>query len=218
MDAQFWLDRWRSGKTGFNQTRPMPLLAKYWPSLDVPRGARVLVPLCGKTIDMTWLASQGHHVLGVELSPLAIEQFFDENQLAPSRGASSAGTLYRAGNIEILCGDIFAMTRDDLAGCAGAYDRAALVALPPPMRERYARHVYGQLPAGCRTLLVTIEYDQREMQGPPFAVLETEVRALYQPCAEVVTLDRRDILAKDPALAARGVTKLDTVVYALRSM
>ena len=83
MDADFWLERWRQGQTGFHMKRPTPLLAKYWPALGVPRGSRVLVPLCGKSLDMLWLASQGHRVLGVELSPLAVGQFFAENRLAP---------------------------------------------------------------------------------------------------------------------------------------
>ena len=216
MDADFWLERWRQGQTGFHQGRVTPLLAKYWPVLDLPRGSQVLVPLCGKSLDMAWLAGQGHRVLGVELSPLAVEQFFAENQLTPSTRAVPAGTLYSAGGIEILCGDIFALGQADFAECAGAYDRAALVALPPPMREHYARHVYGQLPPACRALLLTLEYDQDQMAGPPFAVLEEEVRSLYAACAEISVLDRRGILDKEPSFAARGLTKLDTVVYELR--
>ncbi len=216
MDADFWLERWHRGQTGFHLTRVTPLLAKYWPVLGVPRGSQVLVPLCGKSLDMAWLASQGYRVLGVELSPLAVEQFFAENQLSPQKRAMPAGTLYSAGGIEIVCGDIFALGQADFAGCAGAYDRAALVALPPPMHERYVRHVYGQLPAACRTLLLTLEYDQREMAGPPFAVLEDEVRDLYASCAGVAVLDRRGILDKEPSFAARGLTRLETVVYELR--
>lgn len=216
MDADFWLERWRLGQTGFHQNRVTPLLGKYWPDLGVSKGSQVLVPLCGKSLDMVWLASQGHRVLGVELAPLAVEQFFDENRLTPQKRAIPAGTLYSAGEIEIICGDIFALNQADFAECAGAYDRAALVALPSAMRERYVRHVYGQLPASARGLLLTLEYDQHEMDGPPFAVLEAEVRALYDNCAGVSILDRRAILDKEPAFAARGLTRLDTVVYALR--
>jgi len=216
MDTEFWLERWRQGQTGFHMKKATPLLAKYWPALGVPRGGRVLVPLCGKSLDMIWLAGQGHRVLGVELSSLAVEQFFAENRLAPTVSAAPAGTLYRAGDIEILCGDIFALGQADFAECVGAYDRAALVALPPPMRERYVRHVYGQLPAACRALLLALEYDQNEMAGPPFAVLEEEVRTLYASWASVSVIDRRGILDKEPSFVARGLTRLDTVVYELR--
>lgn len=99
MDAEFWLERWREGRTHFHQTRVTPLLQKYWPGLDVPAGGKVLVPLCGKSLDMVWLAAQGHEVLGVELAPLAVEQFFAENELRPVIHESSYGRHYVAGNI-----------------------------------------------------------------------------------------------------------------------
>ncbi|MGN6580704.1 MAG: thiopurine S-methyltransferase [Bordetella sp.] len=216
METDFWLERWRQGQTGFHMKKTTPLLAKYWPTLGLPQGGRVLVPLCGKSLDMVWLAEQGHRVLGVELSSLAVEQFFAENRLTSKVSAVPAGTLHSAGDIEILCGDIFALGEADFADCVGAYDRAALIALPAPMRERYVRHVYGQLPAACRALLLTLEYDQNEMAGPPFAVLEKEVRTLYASWTSVALLDRRGILDKEPSFAARGLTRLDTAVYELR--
>lgn len=217
MEPQFWLDRWQAGQTNFHQTRVTPLLQKYWPSLGVPAGSRVLVPLCGKSLDMIWLAQQGLRVLGVELAPLAVEQFYAENGLVPEVSGHPAGRLYAAGGVEILCGDIFHMTAQDLAGCAGVYDRAALVALPRDMRERYVRHVYGALPPGYRGLLITLDYPQAEMDGPPFSVDDAEVRALYAGAhAAVDLLDRRGILDKEPKFAQRGVTRLDTLVYGLR--
>ncbi|MFC4273754.1 thiopurine S-methyltransferase [Achromobacter aloeverae] len=215
MEAQFWLDRWREGITGFHQERVTPLLAKYWPGLGVPSGGRVLVPLCGKTLDMAWLAQQGYSVLGVELSPLAVEQFFTGNGLTPSVRATAAGDLYSAGNIEILCGDIFALDAQALAGCAGVYDRAALIALPPEMRKRYAAHVYASLPTGARGLLITLDYEQDQMPGPPFSVGDAEVQALYEGHTQVRQLDRRAMLDKEPKFAERGLTWLDTLVYAL---
>lgn len=135
MDADFWLDRWREGRTHFHQTRVTPLLQKYWPTLDVPAGGQVLVPLAGKSLDMVWLAGQGLRVLGVELSQLAVEQFFDENDLRPEIHQSAQGRHYVAGNLELICGDVFALEDATLAACAGVYDRAALVALPEPMRS-----------------------------------------------------------------------------------
>ncbi|WP_454691801.1 thiopurine S-methyltransferase [Achromobacter aloeverae] len=215
MEAQFWLDRWREGVTGFHQERVTPLLAKYWPGLEVTPGSRVLVPLCGKTLDMVWLAQQGHEVLGVELSPLAVEQFFAANGLTPTVRKTAAGDLYRAGNIEILCGDIFALDAETLAACAGVYDRAALVALPPDMRKRYAAHVYAGLAPGARGLLITLDYDQEMMAGPPFSVGDAEVQALYEGHTQVRQLDRRAMLDKEPKFKERGLTWLDTLVYAL---
>lgn len=215
MDADFWLERWREGRTHFHQQRVTPLLQKYWPTLGLAAGSRVFVPLCGKSLDMIWLAEQGHEVIGIELARLAIEQFFAENNLQPTIQATPIGSSYRAGNIELICGDIFDMGPQDLAGCTGVYDRAALVALPTDMRQRYVQHVYAQLPDDYRGLLLTLDYDQEQMEGPPFSVGDEEVQTLYAGHSEAVLIDRRGILDKEPKFAERGLTKLDTLVYRL---
>ncbi|CUJ70807.1 MULTISPECIES: thiopurine S-methyltransferase [Achromobacter] len=215
MDAEFWLERWREGRTHFHQTRITPLLQKYWPTLAVPKGGRVLVPLCGKSLDMVWLAAQGHSVLGVELSQLAVDQFFTENELRPVTHESIYGKHYVAGNIEIICGDIFKLDSQLLSHCVGAYDRAALVALPADMRADYVRHVYGQLSPASRGLLITLDYPQEEMAGPPFAVLDSEVQAIFTGVSPAAIIDRRDILEKEPKFQSAGVSRLDTVVYRL---
>jgi len=215
MDTEFWLARWRDGQTRFHQERVTPLLPKYWPTLGIPAAARVFVPLCGKSLDIMWLAGQGHAVLGVEISAVAVTQFFAENGLQPQVRESAMGLHYHAGSIEILCGDVFAMDAVTLASCAAAYDRAALIALPAAMRARYVDHVYGQLAADYRGLLLTLDYDQTQMDGPPFAVDDAETQALYRQHSRATLIDRRDILSKDAKLAAQGLTRLDTLVYQL---
>ena len=200
MDAQFWLQRWREGRTHFHQARITPPLQKYWPALELPPGSLVLVPLAGKSLDMLWLAEQGLRVLGVELSPLAVEQFFAENGLRPEVRDSAQGRHYAAGGIELICGDIFDLDDATLAACAGVYDRAALVALP----------------AGYRGLLVTLDYPQQEMDGPPFSVPDDEVQALYAGHGQAGLLSRHDSLAKEPKFLQHGVSRLDTLVYRLQ--
>jgi thiopurine S-methyltransferase len=215
MDSDFWLQRWQEGRIGFHRNEVMPLLQKHWPVLEVLRGARVLVPLCGKTLDMPWLAAQGLHVRGVELAPLAIGQFFAEQKLSPQSRAAPYGMHYIAGDIEIVQADIFAVDKSLIAECGAIYDRAALIALPPPLRERYAREIYAALPAGCRGLLITLEYPQAEMEGPPFSVQEREVHRLFGEHWDIDLLERRDILADQPGFSEQGVTALSTAVYAL---
>ncbi|WP_238914266.1 thiopurine S-methyltransferase [Achromobacter insolitus] len=215
MDAEFWLERWREGRTHFHQARVTPLLQKYWPTLGVPKDGRVLVPLCGKSLDMVWIAAQGHSVLGVELSQLAVEQFFEENELKPLTHVSVYGKHYVAGSIEIICGDIFKLDAQLLSHCVGAYDRAALVALPDAMRADYVRHVYGNLSPTYQGLLITLDYPQEEMPGPPFSVVDSEVQAIYAGVSPARIIDRRDILEKEPKFLAAGVSRLDTVVYHL---
>ena len=214
MDPEFWNDRWRNGRIGFHQARVTPLLERHWDAVGVPAGGRVFVPLAGKSLDMAWLASRGHPVLAAELSELAVGQFFAEQGLTPEVRQSRHGTRYSAAGIEIVAGDAFALDDADLADCAGVFDRAALVAVPPALRVRYVSELYAALPAGCRGLLVTLEYPQDQKQGPPFSVPETEVRTLYEGwCIDI--LERRGILAEQQAFAEEGVTALDTVAYRL---
>jgi thiopurine S-methyltransferase len=215
MDPDFWHQRWREGRTGFHQDRPTPLLIEHWSTLALARGSQVFVPLAGKSLDLLWLAAQGHRVLGVELSPLAVAQFFAEHGLTPQVHDSRYGRHYRAGDIELICGDAFALDADVLAGCAAVYDRAALIALPQSLRRRYVRELHAQLPAGCRGLLISLEYPPHEKQGPPFSVREAEVRDLYGRDWQVQILERRDILAQQPGFVAEGVSELETVAYQL---
>ncbi|MBP6019142.1 MAG: thiopurine S-methyltransferase [Burkholderiaceae bacterium] len=215
MEGDFWLERWREGQTFFHQQRVTPLLQKFWPALDVPADSQVLVPLCGKSLDMLWLAQQGYRVLGIELSPLAVQQFFDENQIQATIHDSALGQHYVSGNIEIICGDIFNLDATTLAACVGVYDRAALIALPTEMRARYVQHVYSQLADNYQGLLLTLEYDQNLMAGPPFSVDEAQVQSLFSTHSKAVILDRRGILEKEPKFAQRGLTSLDSVSYQL---
>jgi thiopurine S-methyltransferase len=216
MQAEYWLQRWREGRIGWHREGVMPLLEAHWSALALPRGTRVLVPLAGKSTDMAWLAARGYRVLGVELSPLAIAQFFAEHGLEPSRRESPAGTHFVAGDIEVILGDVFALDAGLLTGCMGVYDRAAVIALPAGQRQRYADAVYAKLPAGCRGLMITLEYPPDEMDGPPFAVDRQEVDALFGARWDVASLERRDILHVQPDFVASGVTRLETAVYALR--
>lgn len=216
MQPQFWLERWQQGRIGFHRNEVMPLLAQHWPALELTQGDSVLVPLAGKSLDMLWLAAQGHRVLGVELSQLAVEQFFSDNALSPVLREYADGVHYSAGDIELVCGDIFQLDATRLAACRGVYDRAALIALPAELRQRYVAQVYGRLPAGCLGLLITLEYPQAEKAGPPFSVAADEVHALFAPAWDIEEIDRRDILAHEPSFQAEGVSALSTAVYRLR--
>ncbi|UNK56761.1 thiopurine S-methyltransferase [Pseudoxanthomonas daejeonensis] len=216
MEADFWLQRWQEGRTGFHRAEVMPLLEKYWLALGVPAGGRVFVPLAGKTLDMHWLAARGMQVLGGELSALAVDAFFAEAGLAPDVSEDLDGVHHRAGAIDLVRGDVFALSATTLRAMDAFYDRAALIALPPAMRRRYVAEVYGKLPRGCRGLLITLEYPQAQMDGPPFSVGEAEVRELFAQDWAVELLERKDILAHEPRFSDDGVTALATAVYRLQ--
>ena len=215
MEADFWQQRWRDGRIGFHQDRATPLLETHWEAAAVPAGGRVFVPLAGKSLDMLWLAARGHRVLGVELSELAVEQFFAENGLEPTVAESRYGRHYAAGAIELILGDAFGLDAEALAGCAGVFDRAALIALPASMRLRYARELYSRLPGGCRGLLITLEYPPHQKVGPPFSVAEPEVRGLFEHDWRIDPLERKDVLDAQTAFQEEGVTALTTAAYRL---
>ena len=217
MDSDYWSQRWVEGRVEWHQDTVLPWLQKYWPSLALDSDSRVLVPLCGKSLDMPWLAECGHRVLGIEMVPLAIEQFFADSGLHPQRSQDEAGlTRYTAGAIEVVNVNVFDVEPATLATCRAVYDRAALIALPPSIRERYLSHMYGSLAADASGLLITLEYPQNEMPGPPFAVDEDEVRRALSADWHVDLLERRDILSMQPEFAAAGVTSLHTAAYWLR--
>ncbi len=215
MEPSFWHARWEENQIAFHQDEINAHLQSYWERLGLPPRARVFVPLCGKSRDMLWLLGRGYRVLGVELSPIAVRDFFAENGLAPAQEQAGPFSRCAADGVEILCGDFFNLTPANLAEVEGVYDRASLIALPPAMRQRYADVMKRSLPASARVILVTMEYRQEEMQGPPFAVDEDEVRRLYADRFDVAVLYRRDVLEENERFKARGLTALAEKVYLL---
>jgi thiopurine S-methyltransferase len=217
MDQDFWQQRWARNEIGFHLSEVNPYLQQFWSVLNVPAGAQVLVPLCGKSLDMLWLAEQGYRVLGVELAEAAVQAFFSEQGLVAEINQVGEFRRYRSGAIEVLCGDFFSLTAADLLECRALYDRAALIALPAPLRERYAAHLAAILPPGCAGLLVVLDYPQEQMPGPPFAVGEAEVqRLLAAPQWALQVLEARDVLGENWRFLQRGLSQLSERVYRLQ--
>jgi len=214
MDADFWLQRWQNNQTGFHQQEVNPRLEALWPQLQVTPGEQVFVPLCGKSLDMLWLREQ-YAVLGVELSPLAVEAFFTENGLEPEHSLQGRFSVYRTDRLTLLCGDFFDLQPEQLGQVRAVYDRASLIALPKDLRQRYVHQLTQLLPSAAPLLLVTLDYDQTQMDGPPFSVEEQEVRDLFAPHWSIQRLHREDILAKESRFHERGLARLDEKVYLL---
>lgn len=234
MNADYWLERWKQDDTAFNQDEVNPYLRQYWQELDLAPGSIVFVPLCGKSCDMSWLRDQGHQVLGVELSHIAVEAFFAENGLTPERIHREKFDCYEAGGIHILCGDFFDLSKAELANVCAVYDRGALIALPPETRKHYVAHLLDILlippaPASVSSvpsvsyyvqiLLLTLGYPDTEMEGPPFAVPPEEVEALYQKHnkqASIQLLMHRDVLKESPRFQERGLSRLVESIFLLK--
>lgn len=211
MQPEFWRDRWQNGEIGFHRDRVHPALERFWH--DIASGTEtVLVPLCGKTLDMRWLAELGHTVSGVELERHAVEAFFREWGTDPHERERADGLveLFGAG-VHLAAGDFFAFQPETAPD--RFYDRAALVALPQPMRADYLGHLAACVAPGAQGLLIAFEYDPAGMNGPPFPVTEGELRA--QPWFAVECLGRDDATAEYPHLVDRGAQGLHEAVYRL---
>ena len=215
MDPQHWLKRWENQQIGFHQDRINTHLESFWPQSSINHGCRVFVPLCGKSLDMLWLRAQGHEVLGVELSRKAVAEFFSDNDLKVTVEKNERFEYWSCEGLTLLVGDFFDLQAGDLAGCRAVYDRASLIALPPSMRIDYVRHMTTIIPAGTVTLLISMEYPQTQMAGPPFSVEEDEVHALYDGNYQIELLHTMDVLAENPRFRERGLTRLGEKVYRL---
>lgn len=215
MGKDYWLERWEQKETGFHQNDTNPYLCQYWKELHLGQRSKVFVPLCGKSQDMMWLYTQGYKVLGVELSVIAVEDFFKENKLIPDYNCCKRFNRYETNRICILRGDFFDLDRRDLIKVSAVYDRASLVALPQDMRNSYVCHLLGILSPGTQILLITFDYSQLEMQGPPFSVSVSEVEELFSGHSSICLLARLDVLDRYPRFYERGVSKLYENIFLL---
>ncbi len=192
MEASFWHQRWADNQIAFHMSEANPMLVAHFVSLGLQPGKRVFIPLCGKTLDIAWFLAKGFRVAGAELSELAIQQLFEELGVEPE--ITRVGNLrhYHAENIDIYVGDIFELTGATLGPVDAIYDRAALVALPDDMRKRYTAHLMS-IAGKAPQLLISFEYDQSLMSGPPFSVGNDEVRQHYDDHYALTLLASQDI-------------------------
>ena len=215
MDVDFWHERWQANQIGFHQDGINACLERFWPALEPGHGKRVFVPLCGKSHDMHWLQQQGYKVIGNELSPLAVEAYFSEHDLTPEKQQASHYTRWRHADIEILCGDFFHLDSSDVGTIDAFYDRASLIALTPAQRPGYAKQLADLLSKDTPGLLVTLDYNQPEMSGPPFAVSAAEVERLFSNNFEIRQIYSFDALAENTKFQERGLTELSEQAYHL---
>lgn len=213
MDNKFWTERWEKGETGWHRDEVHPGLVAHWPSLGLAPKTRVLVPLCGATPDMQWLAEQGHEVIGVELSKLAIERFLARHRVKHIVMEEHGFRVYLGGRFNIWCGDMFALPSEVMRSVDAIYDRASLVALPPDLRGRYARMLGEHIAPATRGLLISLDYDQGQMNGPPFSVPMSDVHHLLGGSFDIETLGATDAL--DDGMRKRGLDALRETTYRL---
>lgn len=211
MEQQFWQARWDSNQIGFHEQHAHRMLTRFVkliaPSRGVTEGApRILVPLCGKSLDLPWLRDQAFDVTGIEFVRLAAESFFAEQSLTPRVSRAPDFERFESPGLALWVGDFFGLATADNSAFDAAYDRAALVALKPEDRTRYAATLLAALKPGAKVLLITFVYEQTEMAGPPFSVTERVVTDLFSATCAVEQLADEDILAQEPRFRDRGIS------------
>ena len=215
MDIEFWKQRWQQDQIGFHLNKTNPHLVNHWLNLGLAPGSTVFVPLCGKSLDLIWLANQGYHVLGVECSERAVKAFYNENKLVVQRAKYKAFEVYNSNQITILQGDFFDLDSSLLEEIDVVYDRASLIALPASMRDQYARHLLDILPPVAKVILITLTYNQSLMSGPPFSVSDDEVSQHYAHRYTISSLYQENILLQEPRFEQQGLDYLVESVFFL---
>ena len=210
-----WNQRWTEGRIGFHSHQVNARLNAHLDLLTGGRSRRVLVPLCGKSLDMKFLKDRGHEVVGVELVESALDAFFDENDLEVTRGEQNGLRALSTEGITTYASDFFEVSPQAVGTFDCVWDRAALVALPPDVRDRYAEHLTSLVAPGGRILMVSFHYDPQRMNGPPFSLGGDEIEARFSRDFEVRTLEVDDWLPHEPHWAKRGLDWLEVGTFLL---
>lgn len=216
MEPAFWQERWQKNEIGFHLPCVHPLLEKYLSVLQLEEGATLFLPLCGRTLDIGYLRSLEYRVVGIELSELAVRGLFEQLGVTPDVRPWRGGQCWLADGVTIFHGDFFQLQAGDLGAVDAIYDRAALVALPPDMRARYAAHLL-EISYAAPQLLISFEYDQSRMPGPPFSVPAGEVAGLYGDFYQLHECSRQDVISKAPRFAEQGLESFVEVAWHLQS-
>lgn len=212
-DNGLWLQCWQNRQTDFHQLAVNPLLSHFWPLLGLAPGSRIFVPLCGKSLDMLWLAAQGHSVIGIELSPIAVRAFFRENHLKPKKTRQGQLTLWQDGNLSILCGDYFALKPTDLGQIDTVYDRAALTALPDHIRPAYIAHLRKIVPATAQVFLLTTEDAEPDETEAQALGVSDEITSLYAQAFHIELTHVESVFGE----AGQALERTEFKVYRLRA-
>lgn len=195
MQSEFWHNCWQQQKIGFHQDEIHPLLPVVFSQLNWQPSQMIFAPLCGKSLDLWWLAERGK-VIGAELSELACQQFYQQQEQSFSVSAQGDFQRFSHPAVEIWQGDYFALKPEQLGDIGLIYDRAALIALPLQMRIDYVKQLKRLCTGPVSLLLLSLEYPQEEMSGPPFSVIEQEVRQLFDFAVSVDLVAMRNLTGR----------------------
>ena len=190
-----WAERWREDRIGWHVNEVNAVLVAHGDSLlSESEENRVMVPLCGKTLDMVYFAKHRSvaRVVGIDGIQKALDEFIKEQpDLGIQAGEPTECFATMHGDkISLLKGDFFQLsTTATGAKFHAVLDRGSLIAIEPTLREAYVK-VMGDvvLAPGGKILLVTVENENTKREGPPFFMTESDVRQLYECQAWVASV------------------------------
>lgn len=215
MSNKLWKEKWRRNDIAFHQPAFNPLLQQYLPERKLVNGDTILVPLCGKSHDMDLLADSGYQVMGVELSTIAIESFFDARKVIPGKSKKGSFTLWQHKNIVLWCGDIFDLSRQTLSNIQMMYDCASLTAFPPEQRNRYMLHFAKILPQPAPIMLLTLESPEPHYNSAQ--TIDAELQSLYEMRYDISLLYGESCLKKDPENPLAPASMMEEKLYLLEN-
>jgi len=213
-----WLEFWENNEINWHSDVVTQELEEYLGLLKLEPGDKVFFPLCGKSLDMTYILNQGFSVIGVEISEVGIKQFFHENGLDFTISQVGEFDLYSAKNIEIYCGNFFSLTSKHLCDVKAVLDRKSLIALDRNLRQKYVKHLDDIISLGVRILLITLHYPQHQMSGPPFSVDESEVESLFSMTFKYQKLKSFEDIENGSKLVRADVDYIENAAYCLQKV
>ena len=213
-----WISRWESNRIGWHAEQVNRHLVQYYDRFDLSTEEAIFVPLCGKTNDMLYILESNLKVIGVEMSSIAIEQFFSENQMDYDVSKVDRFILYEGAGIKLYCGDFFDLKLKHLENVMAIYDRASLIALNEDLRQKYVKHLSDIIALDARILLLTLNYPQHQRSGPPFAVSKEEVDQLCNGSFDIHELYCIEDIENEPMFQNLGVDFVEKAVYLLQKV
>jgi len=220
---------WSTGRTQFHQSSVNPVLLKYQSELlDGPEQHRVFVPLCGKSLDLVWLAEnvQVKVVIGNEAVEKAVKEFAEDNPGVSMKLAGDEQHFKRFVSplgLTVLKGDHFFLSPAVTGMVDRIWDRASLIAIDPAERAKYVEVLDALLRPEGKILLVTLHSPVEDANAmtnlPPFSMTEDDVRALFDAERFDTSKQHSKELINDPnykRFVEAGLTSLLEEAYMIR--
>jgi thiopurine S-methyltransferase len=206
MELSYWQSRWQKGNTGWHMDTVYPPLPHLWNQIGMNSDTRVLVPLCGKSLDLLWLTDHCDTVTGVDISPKALQHVMQKHSESFIKDTSHGFTIYRSDSLVLWEGDFAKLPSDQIPPQNLIYDKASIIALPPEKRQRHAEKMIELSSFNTQILIQIFEYDQNEMNGPPFSVEEQELKRLFGNQFKLKCLHEQSKLEELQKFKQRGLS------------